>query len=185
MNGSDTMDCPTLKFTELPLKYYNNSYIEEHCSLDPPLYFSDQCFKENHKLRALSNFHESKIKYKNKTYKSAEHLYQSLKCVKPSDKVKICDAATPKEARIRSRFVETHNLDEKKKFMLMYKILQMKFAKPKMYGRLMYWNEFNLIYLNYWHDTFWGVCACSTHKRTGQNHLGRILMHIRDITGDY
>lgn len=29
---------------------------------------------------------------------------------------------------------------------------------------------------NTWHDTFWGVDA---KTREGENHLGRILMHIR------
>jgi predicted NAD-dependent protein-ADP-ribosyltransferase YbiA (DUF1768 family) len=29
--------------------------------------------------------------------------------------------------------------------------------------------------LNYWNDKFWGIC-----KGVGENHLGKILMQIRD-----
>lgn len=38
---------------------------------------------------------------------------------------------------------------------------------------------------NWWHDQFWGSCQCQQHfYRHGANHLGRILMGIRDaLTG--
>ena len=33
---------------------------------------------------------------------------------------------------------------------------------------------------NWWHDRFWGVCLCNRCGNDGSNHLGRILMSVRD-----
>lgn len=35
--------------------------------------------------------------------------------------------------------------------------------------------------LNTWHDNTWGNCCCARCSNTlGQNHLGRILMKVRE-----
>ena len=36
-----------------------------------------------------------------------------------------------------------------------------------------------LIEKNYWHDNFWGVCTCGKCS-TGKNHLGTILIQVRE-----
>lgn len=41
--------------------------------------------------------------------------------------------------------------------------------------RLLATEDAELVEGNAWNDTFWGVC-----RGNGQNHLGRILMEVRD-----
>lgn len=136
------------------------------------------CFLGEHSF--LSNFYLTDVKYKGRVYKTVEHLFQIAKCVKESDKEKIRCAATAKMAKILGRFVEVRTDWEEKKEKIMEKILRIKFQKKSKMKRLL--NETGdkrLVHLNYWHDTFWGVCACTQHKRTGKNMLGVILMKIR------
>lgn len=135
-------------------------------------------FRNNHFF--LSNFYLIDIKYRGHIYKSAEHLFQAEKCVEESDREKIRNAVTPKLAKIRGRFVKMRSDWELKKTEIMEKILRLKFRKSKMKKMLRETGDAQLIELNYWHDTFWGVCTCTMHKRTGMNMLGIILMKIRD-----
>lgn len=120
------------------------------------------------------------MRFMNYTYKSAEHLFQTLKCAKESDKKKIRKTTTPKQAKILGKFIETRsNWSEETKANIMRSVLQRKFEKPKLRKKLVYTGDAELVYLNYWHDTFWGVCTCTTHNHTGQNRLGITLMEIR------
>lgn len=129
----------------------------------------------------LSNFYTTNIKHKQCVYKSAEHLFQAANCAKSSDREKIRNAATAKKAKIFGRFVELRPEWEKKKVDVMESILRIKFLKKSKLKRLLReTGDVNLTQLNYWHDTFWGTCVCSQHKRTGENMLGVILiMKIR------
>lgn len=128
----------------------------------------------------LSNFYLTNVKNRGHYYKSAEHLYQTAKCVKQSDKDKIHSATTPRTAKILGRFVEVRPDWEERKVDIMEKILRIKFQKKSRLNRLLReTGNVKLVHLNYWHDTFWGSCACTQHKRTGQNMLGTILMKIR------
>lgn len=148
------------------------------------LYFSDQCF-DGGQLSVLSNFYLSNIRFFNHNYKSAEHLYQTIKCANESDKKKIRKAKTPKSAKILGKRVDTKpDWTEDTKTDAMRTVLFAKFRKPKLMNKLLETNDAELIYINYLHDTFWGVCACTTHKRTGQNQLGNELMKIRAANDD-
>lgn len=136
------------------------------------------CFLDGHSF--LSNFYILDVKHKGHVYKSAEHLYQIAKCVKENDREKIRKASTPRTAKILGRFVEVRPDWEEKKVDIMEKILRIKFKKKSRLNRMLCeTNDVQLTHLNYWHDTFWGTCACTQHKRTGKNMLGVLLMKIR------
>lgn len=140
----------------------------------------EHCFLGDSSIDFLSNFYSSNIRYKGHTYETVEHIFQTVRCARESDKVKIRNAASPKLAKIIGRFVEVRPNWEANKADVMEKILRIKFRKQSKLRRML--NEtgdMQLINLNYWHDTFWGSCACTRHKRTGQNMLGAILMKIR------
>lgn len=119
------------------------------------------------------------MRFGNHCYKSAEHFYQAIKCVNESDTKRIRKAETSKEARILGQRVDCDPNWNERKIDVMRFILQLKFQKRKMLNKLLETDNAELIYLNYWHDTFWGVCTCTEHKRTGQNELGKQLMEIR------
>lgn len=41
-------------------------------------------------------------------------------------------------------------------------------------------SEGEIVEFNNWHDNYWGDCTCLQCFRKGENHLGRILMELRD-----
>ena len=54
--------------------------------------------------------------------------------------------------------------------------MKQKFTKHKdLKEKLLATGDAYLEETNHWHDTFWGVC-----KGKGQNHLGKILMEVRE-----
>lgn len=136
------------------------------------------CFMDGYSF--LSNFYMSPIIYNSRLYPSAEHFFQAVKCAKKCDQEKIRNTECPRSAKIIGRFVETRVDWEKNKVKAMEKILRMKFRKQSKMRRLLReTGDVPLMYINYWHDTFWGCCTCTQHKRTGENMLGVLLMKIR------
>ena len=57
----------------------------------------------------------------------------------------------------------------------MYRILKIKFSRQPFRNMLLDTGDAYLEETNYWHDTFWGV-----YNGEGRNHLGRLLMVVRD-----
>lgn len=129
----------------------------------------------------LSNLYVCNIKYKNRLHKSAEHLYQYLKCAESIDREKIFNIESPKSAKILGKFLKPTRFWDVKKIQTMLKIVRMKFQQRKKLRRLLRkTGDVKLVEMNYQHETFWGVCGCTKHKRTGLNMIGQILMMIRD-----
>jgi predicted NAD-dependent protein-ADP-ribosyltransferase YbiA (DUF1768 family) len=44
--------------------------------------------------------------------------------------------------------------------------------------------EGEIVESNNWHDNYWGDCTCLRCYRIGENHLGKILMRLRDEIHD-
>jgi predicted NAD-dependent protein-ADP-ribosyltransferase YbiA (DUF1768 family) len=57
----------------------------------------------------------------------------------------------------------------------MKQLLKLKFNNPDLQQKLIATYPEELIEGNYWHDTYWGVC-----EGVGENHLGKLLMEIRN-----
>jgi ribA/ribD-fused uncharacterized protein len=64
---------------------------------------------------------------------------------------------------------------DEKKLEFMNWAVREKFKDEKLTELLLDTGEEELIEGNVWNDTFWGVC-----NGKGQNHLGKILMKVRD-----
>lgn len=127
----------------------------------------------------LSNYYLINLKYGNRVYKSVEHLYQTVKCLKKEDREKIRKASTPKSAKILARFIKKRPYWDVEKIAVMDTILRKKFRDPKLKRQLKDTGNMELLNQNYHHDTFWGICGCTKHHRAGLNMLGQILMKIR------
>jgi ribA/ribD-fused uncharacterized protein len=78
---------------------------------------------------------------------------------------------------------------EEIKLKVMEFALRYKFAKGTSHHKKLMETEGEIVEDNLWHDTFWGVCFCAMltsgpygvrHCTKGKNHLGKILMKIRD-----
>ena len=62
----------------------------------------------------------------------------------------------------------------------MYECVRRKFTDPTLRRMLINTYTWGLIERNYWHDNYWGSCTCKTCQDKGENHLGKILMKVRE-----
>lgn len=124
--------------------------------------------------RFLSNFSIVDVVLDGATYPSVENAYQAAKTliVKLRSHFKKCAAADAK--KLGRKLVMRHDW-EHVKLGLMEDLLRQKFAQEPFKTLLKATGTAALVEGNWWGDTFWGV-----YRGTGENHLGRILMKIRD-----
>lgn len=126
------------------------------------------------KFAFLSNFTNSEITYKNKTYPTVEHAFQAAKCVNESDKEEIRIQPTPGKAKRLGRRVKMKATWNEERISVMKELLILKFQNPALRKALLDTGNATLIEGNTWNDTFWGMC-----NGIGENHLGKLLMEIR------
>lgn len=133
-------------------------------------------FKE---YRFLSNFEPCIIRIGGLDYSSSENAYQAGKAINDEDRLKFT-SCTPLAAKKLGKSIEIYKYWDDIKLKIMEIILEKKFSStnPDLKAKLVATRNKYLEETNYWNDTFWGVC-----NGVGQNHLGKILMRIRnDIT---
>ena len=103
----------------------------------------------------LSNFYPVEIKLDGIVYPNAETAFQAQKTLD----------------------VEERDDWEEVKLDIMTEIVSQKFLQhPHLIEMLLQTGDEELVEGNKWGDRFWGVC-----KDKGENHLGKILMKIRDV----
>ena len=138
------------------------------------------------KYRFLSNFYPCKIEHQGITYPSVEHYYVAMKVTDeqlingryytPNDFremiSKVKEAAMVK--KIGSKVKLRPEWDNKKLEIMNWGVRE-KFKDETLKDLLLSTGTQELVEGNFWKDTFWGVC-----NGKGQNHLGKILMTVRD-----
>lgn len=133
-------------------------------------------FFEDH--RFLSNYHVCEIIYDGRVYSSTESAYQSAKF--PDSLRKQFVYLSPLEAKklgnslkMNKEQIERWNM---KRLDVMREVCEYKFFNhPELRTMLLATGDKYLEETNYWGDTFYGV-----YKSKGENHLGKILMDIRN-----
>lgn len=110
-------------------------------------------------------------------YPSVEHAYQAAKTLDRSMRQHICNQISPGRAKKIGKTIELRPDWEEIKIEVMGNLLIEKFKHPALNTMLLATKPHMLMEGNHWGDTFWGVC-----NGLGSNHLGRILMEIRDGT---
>jgi hypothetical protein len=122
-------------------------------------------------------------------YDSVEHAYQAFKFLDPKLREKFRgkgkDALTPAEAKRLARTLKAQGLQRKDweqvNLAVMEDLVRQKFQEPKLRKLLLATDPKTLVEGNYWHDNFWGDCSCAKcADKPKLNHLGRILMKIRE-----
>jgi len=109
-------------------------------------------------------------------YSSVEHAYQAAKTTNLKDKLWIAAAKRPGLAKMYGRKVTVRPDWEVIKVGVMESLVREKFSRNlELKNLLLATNDAELIEANTWRDTFWGRC-----DGVGKNHLGRILMKIRE-----
>lgn len=133
----------------------------------------------------LSNFYPSIIIFDDDICKTAEHLYQAMKMITYSYFLDVLNEPTPGKAkRLGNKLPMSSNWD-KIKINVMSQIIIEKFKQNKgLQKYLINTGNATLIEGNYWHDNYWGNCYCPKCKNIqGENHLGKILMKVRELYG--
>lgn len=134
----------------------------------------------------LSNFYPCLIYHQGLEYKSVEAFYVAMKI--DSDQIINGKYYTSGDFREMISKLDNPGLIKKigqkvklrkdwdsKKLEYMNWAVREKFKDESLKEMLLLTGDQEIIESNYWGDTFWGVC-----KGKGQNHLGKILMEVRD-----
>jgi ribA/ribD-fused uncharacterized protein len=115
-----------------------------------------------------------------------ETFYQAMKTHKHDIKTrKYIASLTPSKSKKFWRKKENKKLQRKDWFQInlqvMEHILRVKFAKGTTWYNKLLKEEGEIVEWNNWHDNFYGKCVCDRcENKTKHNHLGKLLMMIRD-----
>ncbi len=132
--------------------------------------------------RWLSNFFECEtpifLNGDSNAYPTVEHAYQAAKTFNTSFRAMIlCGDATFAKRFFKTRKAAIRPDWDQVKLLIMEQCLRQKFKQgTKLAKKLEETNNQEIIEGNTWHDTFWGQCLIGV----GKNHLGKLLMKIRD-----
>jgi ribA/ribD-fused uncharacterized protein len=130
--------------------------------------------------RWLSNFFFCfPIMLDGEQYRSTEHAYQAAKFEFGSEHRHII-RMTPSAGFVKSyarRYAKDINPEwNSLSLEYMYDLNYQKFRfKPDLQEKLLATGDLHIEEGNHWGDTFWGTC-----NGVGENHLGKILMRIRE-----
>ena len=134
------------------------------------------------RYRFLSNFSAAIVEYKGREYPTSEHAYQAQKPIDPVHQEIIRLQPTPGKAKRKARWMQDKGLTHSKKVWdgmrleIMEEIVEAKFRQnPNLERKLLLTGTKILEEGNTWGDDFWGI-----YNGEGDNHLGLILMKVRD-----
>jgi ribA/ribD-fused uncharacterized protein len=124
----------------------------------------------------LSNYWPCAVVVDGVSFPSVEHAYQAMKSLDPGARAQIRQAADPDAAKKLGRQTRVRPDWDDIKVAVMTRLVRTKFRDDsELADRLRSTGERDLVEGNHWGDRFWGVC-----EGAGENHLGRILMRVRD-----
>lgn len=126
--------------------------------------------------RFLSNFWPCEVEYEGISFSSVEHAYVAAKTTDIELRQEIVYVATPGKVKRFGRKLVLRDDWEDIKLSVMRNLVQQKFQDAELMEKLQATRPCELVEGNTWGDTFWGQCPIGN----GQNHLGKILMSIRD-----
>lgn len=125
--------------------------------------------------RWLSNFWPAPVMLDGVMYPSVEHAYVAAKTTDPAIRHQVLLCIGPTSAKRFGRTIRLRDDWDQIKLQIMSDLVWLKFREPDLRRRLIDTAGRELIEGNTWNDTFWGVC-----NGVGHNHLGKILMNIRE-----
>lgn len=136
-------------------------------------------FREEYSF--LSNFYPCKIVYDGFTFTSVETTFQAAKCAERTDRLQF-QYLEPVKAKRIGRQIKLRNDWEQVKLSILTEFIRLKFTgNPELLSKLLATGDALLVEKNTWHDNFYGDCKCDRcRNKPGKNHLGQILMKIRD-----
>lgn len=134
-------------------------------------------------FKFLSNMEPCKVYYKNMLFPSVENAYQSSKAIDFTTMGQF-QCCNPYEAKKLGKRITMREGFNGERLSIMESLLRQKFShlNPALRQKLINTQGIELVEVNTWGDKYWGVC-----NNTGENHLGKLLMKIRDdlLNGKY
>jgi ribA/ribD-fused uncharacterized protein len=124
--------------------------------------------------RFLSNFYNCSVLWEGILYPSAEHAYQASKTLDPEIRANIAMMTAEGSKKYGKSLINYRPDWDHIKFEIMKEILRKKFKASFLSRWLIETENEELVEINTWGDTVWGVC-----NGIGENRLGKILMKIR------
>lgn len=126
-------------------------------------------------FRFLSNFWPAEVEFDGMKFSSVEHAFQAAKTLEREWRLKIQAAATPGKAKRlgKQAIIRRGWLDMR--VTVMRGLLVQKFQQEPLRSQLLATGDKTLVEGNTWSDVFWGAC-----DGFGENHLGKLLMEIRE-----
>jgi ribA/ribD-fused uncharacterized protein len=106
---------------------------------------------------------------------TVEHHFQAAKTDDPTWASRILNAPSPNAAKKLGRKAPLRPTWDSEKVAVMLTLLRMKFLDRGLAQKLLDTGDAELVEGNWWGDTFWGVS-----NGVGENHLGRLLMQVRE-----
>ena len=131
------------------------------------------------KNTSFSNMHVMRVpfEYQGILYHSTENFYQAMKSTDHDIRRQIA-AMNPYESKKAGKTVKLRPDWDEIKLKVMAYAIKRKFGLSPYKEALIRTGSQEIVEVNTWNDTFWGVC-----KGVGHNHLGRILMDFRAELG--
>ncbi len=127
--------------------------------------------------RFLSNFWAAELEYEGLLFPTSEAAYQAAKTLDFQLRLYIAKLDTPNDAKRAGRKLDVRPDWSEVKLRVMEEVVWAKFSQNLHLKReLLNTGDAELIETNHWSDVFWGTCM----NGNGLNHLGKILMSVRD-----
>lgn len=127
-------------------------------------------------FKFLSNLYPTPITYKGNTYCCLEAAYQAQKSLDPAIHERFANIRLPYKARGMGQRIKTIRPDWFDiRISIMEELLYIKFSHPQLKEWLQCTGQSKIVECNTWGDTFWGI-----YNGVGENHLGTLLMKVRD-----
>lgn len=128
----------------------------------------------------LSNFYPAPVALDGVTYPSVEHAYQAAKTTDAKQREPFSrKLVTPGQAKRMGKAVTMRADWNAVKLDVMRDLVKQKFANDALRAKLDDTAGRRLVEGNKWGDTYWGM-VMRDGKLVGENHLGKILMEVRD-----
>ena len=129
----------------------------------------------DNEYRFLSNFWPAKVVLDQVEYPSVENAYQAAKTIEAAARVPFVSCKAH-EAKALGKKLKLRRAWDDVKLGIMKDLVSQKFGQYlPLQKKLFLTTGQDLIEGNTWNDTYWGVC-----RGKGLNHLGQILMDVRD-----
>lgn len=127
--------------------------------------------------RWLSNMTYVNIQYDGVIYPSTENFYQAMKYKEKTVRKHISKLRPHEAKKFSKENSMTSQVFEEKKLQIMEYAQKQKYSQEPFKSKLLATGDVLLEEGNWWGDKFWGV---DIKTRQGENHLGKIIMKIRD-----